>query len=250
MNDRRDKKSRTPQFDGLESRALLSATRPTLPRAALPPAMVGVQTPTTNTQVTPGRQQVRLLQNGGNNGGGLDQQLGLTNVRNRFRNRGDGRVVYELNFDSGGYRFRQKYELDVDRLRGDDRGQAGAGLTMVDAIDLFIASLQDRLTSPTGGGDDGNGDGEGASGLREEYRNEGDGEVEFEQEYDSGGYNFDNEYSLDIDRVRGGNRSRNGNGNGPVGLTAFEAVDLFLTTLQQRATGGFGNGGGLSGLRR
>jgi len=237
----------TLQFDNLEGRALLSGARANLAALAMarpaggqvsvarmnpgpalnaPAARVRIQSPRRDAMI-------RALDDGGDR-----PDLGVTRVRDSFRNRRDGSVDYTLSFESGGYRFRHTYKLDVDRDNGNNNdfgngGFGGAGLDRFGAVDLFFQSLQDRNAGGTGGGFVSDGD---------DFRNSDSsfsqrgGRTRYDMQFDSGAYNFDQNYRLNVSRIRGNNNGNGGfnNGNGGFGVSAIEAVDLFYQSLTNR----------------
>ncbi|MBX6313522.1 MAG: DUF4142 domain-containing protein [Isosphaeraceae bacterium] len=78
---------------------------------------------------------------------------GVTNVHVTFRHPGNGSLVYNVTFDSGGFRFKQRYSLTTSRIRG--ARNLGPGLTDVQAINLFLQSLYSRVNSGSTGGSQG-----------------------------------------------------------------------------------------------
>lgn len=246
----------TLQFDNLEGRALLSGARANLAGLAMARPAGGqvsvarmnpgpaLNAPSARVRVQPLRgAMLRAL----NDDGGDRPDLGVTRVRDTFRNRRDGSVDYTLSFESGGFRFRHTYKLDLDRDNGNNNddfgngGFGGAGLDRFGAVDLFFQSLQDRNAGGTGGGFVSDGD---------DFRNadssfsQRGGRTRYDLQFDSGAFNFDQNYRLNVSRIRG-NNNRNGgfnDGNGGFGVSAIEAVDLFYQSLTNRLAADAGNG--------
>jgi hypothetical protein len=200
-----------PQCDGLETKALLSTL-------ALSP-------------VTRVAAVVAPAQN--------DNGSGDTVERDRFRLRGSD-TDYELKVRSGQYRFSHDYEMDINRVRGDNAGQVGTGLTAIDAMDVFFSRLSNRLGGVQASQDTG-GD---YTVERERFTQRG-GRTYYELKIRSGGYEFKQSYELKVHRV---NRGPN------TGISALEAFDDFQARLFDHATnavigGGGGSGGGGTTVR-
>jgi hypothetical protein len=252
---------RRPALEGLESRALLTTLAHT--PAALSPAAVHILQD--NAQAGQGGDlgnnggkgpNAGLGQGGFAGGGSLASQLGLTNAHLSYRNPGNGHLNYVLRFDSGGYRFRQTYQLDVNRARGNDGGFAngnGAPFGMLDALNLSLAGISQHLFGGGGNGGNGNGGGNGDAHSSQTdayggtWSHNGGNKYQYQQQYTVGGYRFNARYKFELNRVHGRN---NGGNPAYVGLTALDAADLFLTSLQQRVYGGLnaGGSGGTGGL--
>jgi len=210
----RPTKRRHPQFEALEGKALLSAVHPLSHRPVTAASVHALQS---NDQNNNGN-------GGGNNNGGLSISNQSFSLRNAHTN-------FNETITAGGYRFRQTYSMQINRIRcgNNNFNNQGGGLTGRDAIDQFFADLNNRLDQFPNGGRINNGGFNPGNGVftvdRENFRFRGS-RVTYDITYNSGGYRFIESYTLNV------NRDRNNPQTGT--LTARDAIDQFETDLNNR----------------